>query len=81
MKEKNLQFDRSKHLLYSKAVKSVIKAHLAMHYPPDQSADYWEQIQLSYVRMLDLIPYMGGKKNSQSAAVYDCAAHFEKYCR
>ena len=79
MNDKELQFDRCTHLLYSKTVKKVIQAHLAMHYSPAQADDYWGQIQLAYVKMLDLMPYMGGKKNGQAGSVYDCAALFAYY--
>ena len=79
MREKDLQFDRTRHLLYSKTVRKVIQNHLNLHYPPDRAAALWEQIQLAYVRMLDLIPYLGGKKNGQAGSVYDCAALFAYY--
>ena len=79
MKEKDLVFDRKKHLLYSKAVKKVIRAHLAVRYVPAEADRYWEAIQKAYVEMLDLVPFMGGKKNGQSASLYDCAALFAFY--
>ena len=79
MQEKELRFDRKKHLLYSKTVKSVIQKHLAAHYPPQQAQQYWEDTQRAYVDMLDLIPYLGGKKNGQAGSVYDCAALFAYY--
>ena len=79
MKDKELKFDRKKHLLYSNAVKKVIKAHLAKRYEPAEAEKYWEETQKAYVNILELMPYMGGKKNSQAGSVYDCAALFAFY--
>lgn len=79
MNDKDLQFDRKKHLLYSKTVKKVIKAHLAARYPPDLAEKHWEATQLAYVKILDLVPFMGGRKNGQAGSVYDCAALFAFY--
>ena len=79
MKDRQLKFDRNTHLLYSRTVKKVIRAHLAMHYPAPRAEQLWEQTQLAYVRILDLMDYMGGKHNSQAGSVYDCAALFAYY--
>ena len=79
MEDKALHFDRKKHLLYSANVKKVIRAHLAARYEPERAEECWEEVQKAYVSMLDLIPYMGGKKNSQAGSVYDCAALFAFY--
>ena len=79
MKENKLQFDRKKHIIYSKAVKKVIQKHLANNYPIEQAMQIWEQVQLQYVNFLDILPFLGGKKNSQARGIYDSIALFAYY--
>lgn len=79
MKEKNLQFDRKKHVIYSKDVKKVIQKHLENAYPTEQAMQIWEQVQLQYVSFLDALPFLGGKKNSQARGIYDSIALFAYY--
>ena len=79
MEDQALQFDRKKHLCYSKTVKEVIRRHLTQHYEPELAERYWEDTQRAYVEILELMPYMGGKKNFQASSVYDCAALFAYY--
>ena len=79
MNDKELQFDREKHILYSREAKQVIRDRLAARYGPEQAEQLWEQTQKNYLRFVDSIPYMGGQKNPQSGSVYDCAALFAYY--
>lgn len=81
MDEKNLNFDRKKHVCYSKKVKEVIQKHLLMHYPADEADRLWESIQLQYVEFLKDLPYLGGKKCSHNGTggTYDCIALFAYY--
>lgn len=79
MKDRDLIFDRKTHLLYSKAVRRVIQKELRADYPEAEAEALWEQTQREYVKILDLIPNLGGKKNMQAQAVYDCAALFAYY--
>ena len=79
MRERELEFDQKKHMLYSKSAKKVIQAHLRARYPPEEAEQYWTATQKTYVEILELIPYMGGKQNKQAGSVYDCAALFAFY--
>ena len=79
MREKEPEFDRNKHLIYSSECRKVILNHLHRHYPDAQAEQLWKDIRRDYCTVVDLIPYLGGKKNSQSQAVYDCAALFSYY--
>ena len=43
MKDNELQFDRSCHVLYSKPCKKEILAKIALHYPAVEREAVWEQ--------------------------------------
>ena len=45
MKDNELQFDRTCHVLYSKPCKKEIQQKIALHYPPEQREAVWEQVQ------------------------------------
>lgn len=79
MDDRQLSFDRKTHLLYSKSVRTVIRKKLLSKYPEPQAEALWAQTQREYVKILDLIPYLGGRKNPQAQPVYDCAALFAYY--
>lgn len=79
MKDRELAFNREKHVLYSKDVKEVIRKHLESHYDSEQIEAIWEQIQLQYVKFLETLPFLGGKKNSQARGVYDSIMLFAYY--
>ena len=64
MKDSELQFDRSCHVLYSKPCKKEILAKIALHYPEAEREAVWEQVQLRYAELLSKWrTYLGGKKN------------------
>ena len=42
MKEKDLIFDRTKHVCYSKAVKKVIQNRLKEHFSENEAEKLWE---------------------------------------
>ena len=42
MKDKNLLFDRSCHVLYSRPCKKEIRAKIALHYPEAERETVWE---------------------------------------
>ena len=44
MKDNELQFDRSCHVLYSKPCKKAILAKIALHYPAAEREAVWEQV-------------------------------------
>lgn len=81
MKEKHLNFDREKHVCYSKKAKKVIQEHLRVHYSAEEADRYWEKIQLKYVEFLETLPYLGGKKctHNGTGGTYDCIAIFAYY--
>ena len=86
MKDRELQFDRSCHVLYSNACKKQIRKKIALHYPKADRAAVWEQVQLQYVRFLaDMRTDLGGKKNFHNGkgGNYDCIALMAYYvvCR
>ncbi|MCM1561909.1 MAG: hypothetical protein NC123_20625 [Butyrivibrio sp.] len=79
MKEKELAFDRKKHMLYSKTAKNVILKHLSAAYGTEASEELWEKIQKTYVDFLKDMPFIGGRKNTQAGGVYDSIALFAYY--
>ena len=49
MKDKELQFDRTCHVLYSKPCKKEIRAKIALHYPEAEREAVWEKVQQKLV--------------------------------
>ena len=45
MKDDELSFDRSCHVLYSKPCKKEIRAKIALHYPEAERETVWEKVQ------------------------------------
>ena len=77
MKDNDLQFDRSCHVLYSKPCKKEIRAKIALHYPETERETVWEKVQRQYAVFLsDWRTDLGGKKNFHNGAggTYDCIA-------
>ena len=77
MKDDELPFDRSCHVLYSKPCKNEIQAKIALHYPEAEREAVWEQVQRQYVDFLsDWRTDLGGKRNFHNGAggTYDCIA-------
>lgn len=86
MKDNELQFDRTCHVLYSKPCKKQITAKIALHYPEAEQKAMWEKVQEQYVCFLsDWRTDLGGKKNFHNGAggTYDCIALMAYYtvCR
>lgn len=82
MKDRELQFDRNCHVLYSKPCKKEILAKIALHYPEAQREPVWEQVQRQYAAFLsDWRTDLGGKKNFHNGAggTYDCIAILSYY--
>ena len=52
MKDNDLQFDRSCHVLYSKPCKKEIQAKIALHYPETEREAVWEKVQRQYAVFL-----------------------------
>ena len=82
MKDSELQFDRSCHVLYSKQCKKQIQAKIALHYPENRRESVWEEVQRKYVEFLsDWRTDLGGKKNFHNGrgGTYDCIALMAYY--
>ena len=52
MKERDLQIDRSCHVVYSKPCKKQIQEKIAKHYPASVREEIWEKVQQQYVDFL-----------------------------
>lgn len=86
MKDSELQFDRSCHVLYTKSCRKEIQKKIALHYPPDEREAVFEKFQRQYVEFLsDWRTDLGGNKNFHNGkgGTYDCIALMAYYvvCR
>ena len=82
MKDSELQFDRTCHVLYSRPCKAQIQAKIALHYPAAERDAVWERVQKQYADFLkDWRTDLGGKKNFHNGAggTYDCIAIMSYY--
>lgn len=82
MKDNELQFDRTCHVLYSKPCKKQIHLKIALHYPEAEREAVWERVQKQYVEFLsDWRTDLGGSKNFHNGAggTYDCIALMAYY--
>ena len=72
MKDKELLFDCSCHVLYSCPCKKEIRAKIALHYPEAERETIWEQVQRQYADFLsDWRTDLGGKRNFHNGAAGD----------
>ena len=86
MKDSQLKFDRTCHVLYSKPCKRQIQEKIALHYPADEREAVWTRVQIQYENFLaDWRTDLGGKKNFHNGrgGTYDCIALMAYYvvCR
>ncbi len=82
MKDSELVFDRTCHVLYSRPCRKQIQAKIALHYPPEEREAIWERVQRQYVDFLsDWRTDLGGKKNFHNGrgGTYDCIALMAYY--
>lgn len=82
MKDSELQFDRTCHVLYTRQCKKEIQKKIALHYSPCEREDVWERVQKQYVRFLsDWRTDLGGKRNFHNGrgGNYDCIALMAYY--
>ena len=52
MREKDLPFDRTKHVCYTKNAKKCVQKLLHRYYDDQMAARLWEKIQLQYCKYL-----------------------------
>lgn len=86
MKDSELQFDRSCHVLYTKPCKREMQAKIARHYPKSEREAVWTRVQKQYEAYLsDWRTDLGGRRNFHNGAggTYDCIALMAYYvvCR
>lgn len=77
MENKDLPFDRSKHVIYTKKAERCVRNLLRRYYDEKTSADLWNRIQLQYCSFLKDEPALGGLK--LTASVYDPILIFAWY--
>ena len=77
MKEKDLPFDRSKHVVYTKKAKKCLQKLLHRYYDDQTSEELWEKIQLKYCEFLKEEPALGSAKITVS--IYDPILVFAWY--
>ena len=81
MNERDIIFDRKKHVLYSPELKFLIFEKLESRYSKSEVLEKWENIQSTYFEYLKDLPYLGGPKNrhNQKGGTYDCIAMMSYY--
>ena len=82
MKDRELQLDRSCHVLYSRSCKKEIQKKIALHYPPREREAVWERVQRQYADFLsDWRTDLGGRRNFHNGkgGNYDCIALMAYY--
>ena len=82
MKNRDLPFDRSCHVLYFRPCKKEIRAKIALHYPEEERETVWEKVQRQYAVFLsDWRTDLSGSKNFHNGAggTYDCIAIMSYY--
>lgn len=77
MLDKDLKFDKSCHVLYSKLCKREILRKITLHYPKEERDAVWSRVQKQYVDYLSFWRTdLGGRKNfhNGNCGTYDCIA-------
>ena len=77
MKEKDLAFDRTKHVIYSEKAKECVQKLLRRAYDSETAEKLWEQTQQKYCEFLEDEPALGGLKIT--ASIYDPILLFAWY--
>ena len=77
MREKDLPFDRTKHVCYTKNAKKCVQKLLRRYYDEKTAAVLWEKVQLQYCAYLEDEPAMAGAKITTS--IYDPILIFAWY--
>ena len=77
VKEKDLPFDRKKHVCYTKNAKKCVQKLLKRYYDAKTAENLWEQIQLQFCEYLKEEPPMAGARITTS--IYDPILIFSWY--
>ena len=77
MRDKDLPFDRTKHVCYTKNAKKCVQKLLRRYYDEQMAAGLWEKIQLQYCEFLKEEPAMKDAKITTS--IYDPILVFAWY--
>jgi len=77
MREKDLPFDRTRHVIYTGKAKKCVQALLRRYYDQATAARLWEKVQLQYCAFLEDEPALGGVKMTES--IYDPILIFAWY--
>jgi len=77
MREKDLPFDRTKHVCYTKNAKKCVQMLLRRYYDEKTAAKLWEKVQLQYCEYLKDEPALAGSKITVS--IYDPILIFSWY--
>ena len=77
MREKDLLFDRTKHLCYTKNAKKCVQNLLRRCYGEKEAAEVWEKVQLQYCEFLKDEPAL--KDLKITASIYDPILIFAWY--
>ena len=81
MNEMELDFDRKKHILYSKQAEQAIRHYIRSYCGEECLEEIWTQVQKKYAEYLQDIPYLGGTgcRHNAVGGTYDCFAVFALY--
>ena len=77
MREKDLPFDRTKHMVYTNNAKKCVQKLLHRYYDEQTAARLWEKVQLKYCEYLKDEPALAGLKLTTS--IYDPILIFAWY--
>ena len=77
MREKDLPFDRTKHMAYTKNAKKCVQKLLRRYYDKHTAEKLWEKVQLQYCEYLKDEPALAGLKITTS--IYDPILIFAWY--
>lgn len=78
MKDREVRFDRKKHILYSRHAKKVLRGWIRKEYG-HEAEKVWDGVQRQYMRFLEDAPDYGGKKSPHATQIYDSILLFA-YC-
>ena len=77
MRERDLPFDRTKHVIYTNNAKKCVQKLLCRYYDGKTAAELWEKVQLQYCAYLKDEPALAGSKITVS--IYDPILIFAWY--